>query len=101
MANTKVEFCVNAPKGLNLYICGNVDALGAWDASKAVKLTYCEDCGCYTVAKLLPAGETVEFKVLAAKDWSKAEKGMWNEDLANHSFVVVKGTKVEVGVSNF
>lgn len=101
MANTKIEFCVKAPKGLDLYLCGSVAALGQWDASKAVKLSYCEDCGCYTVAKLLPAGETVEFKVLAAKDWSKAEKGMWNEDVSNHCFVAEKGTKVELEVSNF
>lgn len=98
MANTKIEFLVKAPEGLDVFICGNKSVLGDWDASKAVKLSYCADCGLYTASKLLPAGEVVEFKVLKAKNWDAVEKGSWNEDVANHQFVAEKGTKVEVEV---
>ncbi len=99
MANTKIEFVVHATKGLDLYLCGNVTALGEWDAAKAVKLSYCADCNSYTVSKMLPADETIEFKVLSAKDWNAVEKGFNHEDVANHSFVAVKGTKVEVSAN--
>ena len=99
MANTKVEFFVKAPAGLNLYLVGNVSALGEWDASKAVKLTYCDECGNYTLSKLLPAGENVEFKVLSAKSWDAVEKDVWKNDVPNHAFVVAKGSKVEVEVN--
>ncbi len=101
MANTKVEFLVKAPTDLDLYIVGSVTALGEWNAEKGVKLTYCAECGKYTASKMLPAGENVEFKVVADKNWNAAEKGMYGEDLPNHAFVAAKGTKVEVEVVKF
>ncbi len=101
MANTKVEFLVKAPAGLELYLVGNVTALGEWNEAKGVKLTFCEECGSYTASKLLPAGENIEFKVLAGKSWDAVEKGAWGEDVPNHAFVAAKGIKVEVEVSRF
>ena len=101
MANTKVEFLVKSPVKGDLFVVGNVTALGAWDPSKGVKLSYCEECGCYTASKLLPVDENVEFKVLAGKTWDAVEKGAWGEDVANHAFVAAKGTKVEVEVVKF
>lgn len=101
MANTKVEFLVKAPCKDELYLVGNVPALGEWNAAKGAKLTYCNECGCYTASKLLPVDSNVEFKVLAGKTWDAVEKGTWGEDVANHAFVAVKGTKVEVEVLNF
>ncbi len=101
MANTKIEFLVKAPTTGDLYLVGNVKALGEWDASKAVKLNYCEECGKYTVSKLLPLDSFIEFKILAGKTWDKVEKGTWCEDIANHTFVATKGTKVEIEVYNF
>ncbi|MDE5715329.1 MAG: hypothetical protein K2I42_04275 [Anaeroplasmataceae bacterium] len=101
MANTKVEFLVKAPAGNDLYLVGNVLALGEWNATKGVKLTYCDECGLYTASKLLPAGENIEFKVLAGKSWDAVEKGTWGEDVPNHAFVASKGIKVEVEVVRF
>ena len=101
MANTKIEFLVKAPVKADLYLVGNIPALGAWDAAKGVKLTYCEECGLYTASKLLPADTNVEFKVLAGKSWDAVEKGAWGEDVANHAFVAAKGTKVEIEVVKF
>ena len=96
--NTKVEFLVSAPAGMDLYICGNTTSLGDWDAAKAVKLAFCDECKKYTASKLLPAGEQIEFKVLSAKNWDAVEKGAHHEDVANHSFTAAKGAKVEVKV---
>ena len=101
MANTKIEFLVSAPVKDELYVVGNIPALGEWNAAKGVKLTYCAECGRYTASKLLPADTNVEFKVLAGKTWDAVEKGAWGEDVANHAFVAAKGTKVEVEVLNF
>ena len=102
MANTKVEFRIKTNQPVDeLYLIGNVHALGEWELSKAVKLELCNECGCYTVSKMLPAGQTDEFKVLAKKDWNNVEKGYYNEEVLNHTFVAEKGMKVEIEVPNF
>ncbi len=102
MANTKVEFKVSvAGKCKEVYLVGSVAALGEWDPKKAVKLELCDTCNKYTAAKLLPAGETVEFKVLSAKTWDAVEKGLYGEEVENHVIVPEKGLTVEVEVVNF
>lgn len=102
MANTKVEFSVKTGSSeQDLYVVGNVSSLGAWDVSKAVKLELCAECGCFTAAKMLPAGEIIEFKVLSGKDWGAVEKGIYGEDVQNHTFVASKGVKVEIEVPAF
>ena len=100
MANTKVVIKVVAPAE-ELYLVGSTKNLGAWDAAKAIKLEFCAECNAYHTTKMLPAGEVVEFKVLSAKDWANVEKGVYGEEVANHSFVAEKGLVVEVSVSNF
>ncbi|MDE7263567.1 MAG: hypothetical protein K2N64_02775 [Anaeroplasmataceae bacterium] len=101
MANTRIEFLVKSPIKEELYIVGNVPALGDWNPAKGAKLSFCEECGCYTASKLLPIDSNVEFKVVAGKSWEHVEKGTWGEEVANHAFVVAKGTKVEIEVFNF
>lgn len=102
MANLKVKFLIDANSDTEeLYLVGNVKQLGAWDLSKAVKLTLCHECGKYTVTKMLPAGEVVEFKVVKTQDWNSVEKGIWCEDIQNHSFIVEKGLKVEIVCHHF
>ena len=101
MANTKIEFLVKAPKKEEVYLVGNVKALGEWDASKGILLTYCKELNCYHASKMLPLDAKIEFKVLAGKTWEQVEKGTWFEDVPNHSITAKKGTKVEVEVANF
>ena len=100
MANTKVSIKVVA-KAKKLYIVGSTKNLGEWDPKKAVELEYCEKCNAFFTDKLLPAGETVEFKVLNAKNWANVEKGTNGEEVANHSFTAAKGLEVVVEVTNF
>lgn len=100
MANTKVTIKV-VSNAQDLYIVGSTKNLGEWDAAKAVKLEYCAECNAFYTTKMLPAGETVEFKVLTAKDWANVEKGSYGEEVANHSFVAAKGLDVVVEVYNF
>ena len=50
---------------------------------------------------MLPVGEFIEYKLLGGKDWSLAEKGIWNEELGNRSFTANKKEVVEVIVTSF
>lgn len=98
----KVEFKVSVPAGVeHVYVCGSVKGLGEWELKDALELTYCETCGKFTGSKMLPVDTTFEFKVLADKSWAAVEKGLWHEDLPNHTYTATKGLVVEVGVSNF
>lgn len=100
--NTKVEFKVSVSQDVeHVYVVGSVKALGEWDATKAVELEKCEECGKFTVSKLLPVGETVEFKVLSSKTWDAVEKGNFGEDVENHSLIVEPKLTVEVTVAKF
>lgn len=100
MANTKVTIKVVA-QAKELYIVGSSKNLGEWDSEKAVKLEYCEKCNAFYTNKMFPIGSTVEFKVLADKTWARVEKGIWCEEIENHSFVAEKGLEVFVEVHNF
>ena len=68
---------------------------------KAVKLNFDEETKTFSVSKMLPVGETIEYKLLGGKDWSLAEKGIWMEELGNRSFTANKKEVVEVIVTNF
>lgn len=92
----KISVTANAEK---VYVVGNATNLGAWDAKKAVELK--GENGKFEVSKKFDADAVVEFKVLAAKDWNAVEKGIWDEDLENHTFKASKGLVVEVGVDHF
>lgn len=84
----------------DLYIVGSLKNLGAWDASKAVKMKKADD-NTFVLDKMMPEGETVEFKILAAQSWDMVEKGQFHEDFPNHSFVVEKGLEVVTEVHYF
>ena len=84
----------------DLYIVGSLKNLGAWDASKAVKMTKTSE-GAFEIIKQMPEGETVEYKLLAAPSWDAVEKGQFHEDFPNHSFVVEKGLEVLTEVHYF
>lgn len=98
-AQVTVTIKVSAPAE-KVYVVGNTANLGAWDAKKAVELKAVE-AGKFEASKKFDADAVVEFKVLAAKDWDAVEKGMWGEDLENHTFTAAKGLVVEAGVSKF
>ena len=102
MANVKVQIKVKTNANVNeLYLVGSTANLGAWSADNAIKMTYCDECNAYFVNKMLPAGEQVEFKVLAGKDWAFVEKGTYGEEVSNHVFTVEKGLVVEAEAYNF
>jgi hypothetical protein len=97
-AQVTVKITVNANAD-KVYVVGNTENLGAWDAKNAVALKAVD--GKFEVSKKFDANAVVEFKVLAAKDWEAVEKGIWNEDLENHTSTAIKGLVVEIGVDHF
>ena len=103
MANKKVviKAVLQKPEAVEeLYILGSTKNLGAWNLAKAVKMEKVSDSE-YQLSKMLPEGEEVEFKILSAKEWTAVEKGIWNEEIENHKFVVEKGTEISIDVYNF
>ena len=67
-----------------IYICGSTHNLGGWDAAKAVVMNKVTP-NKFTLRKRFNAGEVVEYKVLYAPDWQYVEKGMYGEEVANHT----------------
>ena len=96
-----INFVVNtfAPVS-DMYISGSTKNLGLWNASKAVQLTSTDGYK-FTIRKRFRIGESVEYKVLTRRDWSKVEKGMFGEEIANHRIVADKGAVAEVTVYNW
>lgn len=86
MANRKVEIKVKANAN-KVYICGNILALGAWNPAKAVELKLGND-GFFSVTKMLPENQMIEFKILSQKSWEYVEKTNYDEEVANHIFVL-------------
>ncbi len=101
MANVKITIEVDCYAGENIYICGNISALGSWDEKKAVPMTKGEN-GRYTITKLLPQNQIIEFKFMSKKDWNFVEKGMYGEELENHILFISKGMDPQIyGVDKF
>lgn len=101
MANVKVEIRVSTTACKDVYIVGSIPSLGAWNPAKAVKLDYNEETGFFTLSKLLPVGELIEFKVLASKSWDNVEKGWYQEEVENHIFTPSKGLVIVIEVPEF
>ena len=104
-----------------VYVVGNTQNLGAWDCKKAVELKK-TDNGKFEVSKKFDANlhnavmtdeesdaevDTITEEMLKGYTYKdevirhSVEKGIWGEELQNHSFTAAKGLAVEVGVSKF
>ncbi len=101
MANTKVEIVVKTVASKEVYIVGSTPSLGAWTPEKAVKLEYSEEDHAFHIAKLLPLGVMVQFKVLADKSWEAVEKGWYEEEVENHILTPQKDLVVTVEIPRF
>lgn len=100
MANKKVKIIVHAAAGEEIYVCGNIPQLGNWDAEKAVPIKKVND-GEYSITKMLPGGQMIQFKFLSAKDWKNVEKGMYGEELDNHILFLPVDEPQVYGVDKF
>lgn len=101
MANIKVEINVATVASKEVYILGSCPALGNWNPEQAVKLEYLADQNIFHVAKMLPEGQLIEFKVLADKTWDSVEKGWYEEEVENHILTPHKGLVVSLEIPRF
>ena len=102
MANVRVLFTVSPKTPYdNLYIVGSTSSLGNWNPKKATMLKYNAEINAFVATKILPAGETVEYKFITMKDWNGVEKGIWNEEINNRVVVPFKGLKLDLTIETF
>lgn len=102
MGKCKVEFNVKANvEAKEIFVVGNVKELGAWNETKAIKLTFDESKCLFTTSKMIEVGTNVEYKIMLTASWEHVEKGEWNSEIENHKFVAQKGHKEEVEVRYF
>ena len=102
MAKCKVEFVITSNKELDaVYLVGNAKELGEWNPKKAIKVLFNKEAKAFTLGKMLPANEVIEYKVMANPTWDNVEVGMWGEELENHVFEAKKGHKEVIGVGYF
>ena len=85
-----------------LYISGNHASLGAWNPLKAVPLKPVIN-GSFRFSKLYLPGESIEFKILRSReaDFSGVEKGLYREEISNHTAFMDGNKFVPVVICNF
>lgn len=83
----------------DVYVVGNIAELGGWDAGKGLKLAYKN--GKYTGSVNVLAGTTIEYKISNTLNWVGVEKGIWGEELCNHTVIANSDYTDVAGVSNW
>lgn len=98
----RVKFIVDTKcKNKSLYLVGNTSSLASWDATKGLKMVYDKELGAYTLTKMILKDTLVEYKVCSGKNWKNVEKGMFKEELANHTIIAKKGAVSNIVVYNY
>lgn len=82
-----------------LYIVGNIPELGEWDPKKGLELEKIKPDYFEINLKLLPCH--LEFKILRGRDYLDVEKGMWTEEIRDHSYDIVDEIVIEDLIYNF
>lgn len=83
----------------SLYVVGDNEKLGAWEIKKAVAMKKVDD-STFTLSKKFPEGIDISFKFLREKDFETVEKGMFCEEIENHT-VNSNDKVVSVVIYNF
>jgi hypothetical protein len=90
----------DAAREETLYIVGNLPALGAWNAGKAVRLRRMKN-GSYKFMRSYPAGEYAAFKILCRPDFGGVEKGIYGEEIHDHAVTLDANKFVPVVITKF
>lgn len=98
--NVKFNVLVTSTKDIaNLYISGNILELGNWNLYHSVKMEKVNE-NLFTLDIRLPKGY-FEFKITNEKDWNGVEKGIWKEEISNHTYNLTKDAIIEDVIYNF
>lgn len=90
-----VDNAINATN--ELYVVTN---LVNWELEKAILMNNVSD-NQFEIELEVPHGYKLEFKVLKGKNWNMIEKGIWNEEIVNHNYLVEKDLNVVDLIHNF
>lgn len=85
-----VTFCVDNQSNQQfdeVFVCGNHKKLGEWNPAKALCVKK-NAKGVLSIDRKFIPGEVIEYKVLNAQDWANVEKGVWGEEVQNHTVTV-------------
>ena len=82
-----------------MYLCGENHASGEWNAEFSTKMKLTSNG--WRAIKVLPVGETFEFKVSRTNSWEGVEKGTWGEEIPNHIIVAAKGLVINMDIPSF
>ena len=94
----KVTVPDDTPADADVYIAGNIDALGPWDPGK-VELGKIGD-RLYAISLVLEPGTTLKYKFTRGS-WETVEKGPDFEELRDRELVVAGDTTVRIDVANW
>lgn len=101
-STVKIEFYVSVPEvpgsDDDVFISGNLPALGAWKAN-GVQLRRV-NAGLYATTLELPRGETLEFKVTRGS-WETVEKGPLGEEIRNRTLALDKNRTERLAVASW
>lgn len=84
-------------KADKLYMISN---LGNWDLNKAILMNKLDD-NLFDITLAVEPGYKLEFKVLRDKNWNSIEKGIWNEEIKNHTYLIDDDMSVFDLIHNF
>lgn len=103
--NKKVDIDLQVYLGENarwadkIYVVGNVQELGGWNIVKAKPLR--EANGKYVFHFNVEPNTNVEFKVCKGKSWNEVEKGIFGEEICNHSIFATSNQNYNLEVYNW
>ncbi len=84
-------------KATDLYL---VLSTNNWDVMHALKMNK-EDENTFRSEILVPKNTHLEFKICRSNSWADVEKGIWKEEIKNHSYYVTKDIIIEDLIHNF
>jgi hypothetical protein len=105
-ANDKVRITFKAElefeldeKYTEIYLVGNIDELGAWDASNAIALK--RNGNVFKKTKVLPKDANIEYKFLLTNEFSKVEVNKDFVEIDNRTLLSDESKTVNHTVENF
>ena len=81
-------------------LSGNTSNLGFWNPNNAKECKKIDDTH-FTARCRFLINQEVEFKFVFENDWTSVEKGMWIEEIKNHTLVANKGLVINIDVYNW
>lgn len=97
--NFSARLLFNAEQGAeNLFILTNY---ANWSPQLALKMVQ-EETNLFTCEGVYPKGTKLEFKICRSQSWDDVEKGIWKEEIINHTYVLVDtDLEIEDLIHNF